>query len=600
MKGMKVMTLNQDKFYFSLLAGAKSVLKHKDTLNKINVFPVADGDTGTNLASLMNAILDESSADTSDKNKLLIVADRALEGARGNSGIIFAQYLNGLINELDTSKEDIDFESLLGAIDKAVPYAYDAVSEPVEGTMLTLMREWSETLALLKEKTQDITILLAESFDTLRHLLAETTEKLDVLKQNNVVDAGAKGFFHFVEGFMHYLRDGIMDEMYEDSFDANNSDNEGPENHEAFEEGDYRYCTEALITGENLSAKAIKKTLHDLGNSMVVAGNESKVRVHIHTNEPDKVFFRLRDFGHIKQQKVDDMKRQHEVRNARKYDTVIVTDSIADLPQTMVDRYQIQQIPLILTIEGSDYYDKLTITSDKFYQFMDELKDYPKSAQPNLKQMQNFFSYLSTYYKKIIVISVSSKMSGTHNVFKQAAKTLDDSVQIEVIDSKQNSGAQGLLVMRAAEMVDEGSKFKDIVQTLNTLRDKACILVSVKTLKYMVRGGRVSKATGVIGKITNLKPVISIDNTGEGIIFAKGFSVKMSTNKIFKHLEKVNQEHGIERYAIVHAKADARVTEYIAKAKAITGMDPIYTMDISTIVAMNAGIGTVAIAYITK
>lgn len=597
---MKAMTLGRDQFYLSLMAGARSVLRHKDTLNIINVFPVADGDTGSNLASLMHAILDESNIDVNEKNKLISVADRALEGARGNSGIIFAQYLNGLLTELDASKEDIDIESLFYAIDKAVPYAYDAISEPVEGTMITLMREWSETLNLLKQKTEDLVFILSESFNTLRTLLEETTEKLDVLKQNKVVDAGAKGFYHFIEGFMHYLRDGIMDEMYDDTFDESPDDNHHPENHEAFNEGDYRYCTEALISGGNLSAKDIKRTLHDLGDSMVVAGNERKVRIHIHTNEPDQVFFRLRDYGKIEQQKVDDMKRQYEIKNARKYDTAIVTDSIADLPQSVIDQYQVHQIPLVLTIEDSDYYDKLTITTDKFYQFMDELEEYPRSAQPNLKQMQNFFSYLSTYYKKIIVISVSSKMSGTYNVFAQAKKSLSDDIKFEVIDSKQNSGAQGLLVMRAAEMVDQGESFDTIVKTINDLREKTRILVSVKTLKYMVRGGRVSKVTGVIGKITNLKPVISIDETGEGIIYAKGFSVKMATNKIFKHLEKIHKEKGIERYAIVHAKADAKVKEYTEKAKALTGLDPIYTMNISAIVAMNAGIGTVAIAYITK
>ncbi len=597
---MNTTTFNKEKFYHSLMAGAKSVLRHKDALNEINVFPVADGDTGTNLASLMHAILDESDLKNDDKNTLKDIADRALEGARGNSGIIFAQYLNGLLIELDRREGEIDVDGLIDAIEKAVPYAYEAVSEPVEGTMITLMREWSESLKSLKQKTKDLIVLLSESFDALRKSLLQTTEKLDVLKQNKVVDAGAKGFFHFVEGFMQYLRDGVMDELYEDSFDAKDPEEGKPDNHESFEEGDYRYCTEALITGENLSAKAIKKTLHDLGNSMVVAGNDSKARIHIHTNEPQEVFFRLRDHGTIEQQKVDDMKRQHEVRNARKYDTAIVTDSIADLPQDLIDKYQIQQIPLPITIEGSDYYDKLTITSEKFYEFMDELKEYPKSAQPNLKQIQNFFSYLSTYYKNIIVISVSSKMSGTHNVFTQAKKALDKNVRLEVIDSKQNSGAQGLLVMRAAELIDEGREFNEIVDTINTLRDKARILVSVKTLKYMVRGGRVSKVTGVIGKIMNLKPVISIDESGEGIIFAKGLSIRMSTKKIFDHLEKMHKEHGIERYAVVHAKAPARVSEYIEKAKSITGMNPSYTMDISSIVAMNAGIGTVAIAYITK
>ncbi|QWB95603.1 DegV family EDD domain-containing protein [Mycoplasmatota bacterium] len=438
---MQTLTLNKNKLYLSILAGAKSVLKHKDILNTINVFPVADGDTGTNLASLMHSILSDSKSEENDNHKLLSIADRALEGARGNSGIIFAQYLNGLIYELDISKDDIDVTNLLNAMNKAVTYAYDAVSQPVEGTMITLMRAWSETLNQFNEQTKDMTVLFSKSFEKLEGFLFETTEQLDVLKKNHVVDAGAKGFYHFVEGLMYFIKDEFMDELYDDQFDVQSNAKE-PDNHEAFSDDDFRYCTEALITGENLSAKEIRVALHDLGNSLVVAGNEQKARIHIHTNEPHHVFLRLRDFGRIIEQKVDDMKRQYEVKNARKYNTVIVTDSIADLPQSLIDEYQIQQINLTLTIEGSDYYDKLTMTSKTFYKFMDELETYPTTTQPNLKHMQNFFSYLSTYYQNILVISVSSKMSGTYNVFQQAKKVIDKDTHIEVIDSKQNSGAK--------------------------------------------------------------------------------------------------------------------------------------------------------------
>jgi DegV family protein with EDD domain len=596
---MQTITLNKNKLYHSILAGAKSVLKHKDILNTINVFPVADGDTGTNLASLMQSILSEKQTENTDDQKLLAIADRALEGARGNSGIIFAQYLNGLIYELDISKDEIDVLNLLNAMNKAVTYAYDAVSQPVEGTMITLMRAWSETLTLVSEQTKDMTILFSKSFERLEECLLQTTEQLDVLKKNHVVDAGAKGFYHFVEGLLYFLKDEFMDELYDDQFDEHQKI-EGPEIHEPFKEDDFRYCTEALITGENLSAKEIRISLHDLGNSLVVAGNQNKARIHIHTNEPYTVFERLRTFGHIMEQKVDDMKRQYEVKNARKYNTVIVTDSIADLPQTLIDQYQIQQINLTLTIEGSDYYDKLTMTSKTFHKFMDELDTYPTTTQPNLKQMQNLFSYLSTYYKNILVISVSSKMSGTYNVYQQAKKVVNKDTMIEVIDSKQNSGAQGLLVMKAAEMIDNGIAFDKVVTKINELRDQTKILVRVKTLKYMVKGGRVSKVTGVIGDLVNLKPVVSIDSEGKGMIYTKAFSTITATRKIFSHIKDVLREKGIERYTIVYANYDKHTEAFIDKAKQVIGFDPVYTMEISAIVAMNAGIGTVAIAYISK
>lgn len=116
----------------------------------------------------------------------------------------------------------------------------------------------------------------------------------------------------------------------------------------------------------------------------------------------------------------------------------------------------------------------------------------------------------------------------------------------------------------------------------------------------MVRSGRVSKVTGVVGKVLNLKPVISIDENGKGIIFDKAFSIASSTKKIKAHVNKVMQEAGIERYAIVHGKAMDRALEYEAIFTKMTGLKPAYIMDISPIVAMSAGLGTVAIAYITK
>ncbi len=587
-------TLSNEKLYHSLMAGAKEVMKQKNTLNQMNVFPVADGDTGSNLASMMQTIVNESKLDASTKATLESIADAALVGARGNSGIIFAQYLNGFLIALSKGENEISLEQFIASVSEAVPYAYEAVNEPVEGTMITLMREWGEFVVKIKDNVKDFTDVLSRSHQYLKEQLEKTPEKLKVLKDNKVVDAGAKGFFHFIEGVMKFVKTGEMDDLYDDTFEPESNI---PKNDGDWENESYRYCTEALITGEKLKAKDIKVAMHELGDSLVVAGNETKVRVHIHTNEPQDVFYRLRDFGHIEFQKVDDMKKQYELVNQRKNDILLVTDSIADLPKSFIDEHQVYQIPINLMIEDSNYFDKLTITSERFYQFMDELETYPTSSQPSPKQMENLFSYLSTYYKKIVVISVSAKMSGTFNVIKNAIKKIKEA-DIRVIDSRQNSGAQGLLVMKAQELINEGKDIDTIEKTIETLRHKVKILVSVKTLKYMVRSGRVSKVTGVIGKVANLKPVISIDETGEGIIFSKGLSLASSNKTIKKHVEKIANEKGIDRYAIVHANALNRAESYTKTFKDIIGKEPLYTIDISTVVAMNAGIGTVAIAYL--
>ncbi len=301
--------------------------------------------------------------------------------------------------------------------------------------------------------------------------------------------------------------------------------------------------------------------------------------------------------GQIAEQKVDDMKRQFETANHRKYPIALVTDSIADLPESMIDQYQIHMYPLNLLINDTNYYDKVTIQNSRFYELMDSVKTYPTSSQPNAKNLENFFSFLTTYYKDVIVVTVSKKMSGTYQAFVDAAAKFKNA-RINIIDSKQNSGSEGLLVMKAAEMIDQGLPYEEILETVESLTAKSKILVSVKTLKYMVRSGRVSKVTGLLGKIMNLKPVISIDEDGNGIIFEKSLSLKSSNKKIQTHIENVQQTEGIETYAIVHCNALDRAQEYALKYEKIIGKKPAYIMDISTIIAMNAGIGTVAIAYI--
>ncbi len=593
---MNTLTLDRERFYRSFMAGAKEVIRHKNNLNDINVFPVADGDTGSNLASLMHTILKESRLDETNEKTFKSIADAALYGARGNSGIIFAQYVNGLLEGL-YDKEEITLADFIASIEAAVPHAYEAVETPVEGTMITLMRDFAKSMQSLKTNIKDFSDALGGAYEHLKTSLHKTKDAMKRLRNRDVVDAGAKGFVHFVEGFMMYVKTGedIAGEVLDETLTMEKTD------HVDFAKETHRYCTEALLTGKDLPRQKIREGMKDLGDSLVVAGNDETVRLHIHTDRPQDVFYRLRPYGIIREQKVDDMKKQHDIVHNRKQRIALVTDSIADLPSRYVDEKQIHMIPINLMIEDSNYYDKLTISSANFYRFMDELSTYPKSAQPNQKQVENFYSFLASYYDEILVLSVSKKMSGTYNVFRQAADSLKGGkTKIAVVDTRQNSGAEGLLVMKAQEWIEEGRSLQEVKEGIEALREKTRILVSVKTLKYMVRSGRLNKVSGVVGKIMNLKPVVSIDAEGEGIIFDKALSLKKATKKIAAHVETIANENGVERYAIVHANAPERAKEYERLFTEKLNQRPAYIMDISTVVAMNAGIGTVAIAYIER
>jgi DegV family protein with EDD domain len=583
--------LTNELIFKSFMIGAKNVINEKNNLNAINVFPVPDGDTGSNLAFMMTSILERSKLGQDSMETLRSIADAAIVGARGNSGIIFAQYIYGF--SMGIKKEIIDKEAFVEIVTEASNSAYKAIAKPVEGTIITLMRSWALSLKHLKDAAGDFIDLMMKSFKQAKQDLVKTTEMLAVLKENKVVDAGAKGFVHFIEGFVKALKGedvsmdfegvGIIDHPHVDHLDETQT----------------RYCTEALLRGNHFNADELKPILETLGDSLVVAGSDRTLRIHVHTDHPEDVFAYLSSIGRLAEQKVDDMKMQFEVVNQRNYPIALVTDSIADLPVELVEKYQIRMVPLNLMINKTSFLDKVTIHSSRFYDMMNTLKVYPTSSQPNAKSLENFFSFLTTYYNDVIVLTVSQKMSGTYQAFVDAASKFGKH-DIRVVDSRQNSGAEGLLVLKAAQMIEAGNKIDDIVASLERLRQQTKILVSVKTLKYMVRSGRVSKVTGWVGRVLNLKPVISIDEAGNGIIFNKGLSLHSSNNKIKKHVEEVQKTYGIETYAIVHANATNRANGYAKVYEEIIGKKPEYVMDISTVVAMNAGIGSVAIAYIRK
>ena len=594
---MSIMYLDNEKLYYSFLSGAQEVIRNKRVLNEINVFPVADGDTGSNLASTMNSIIKDAKILQSVKGTMSSIADAALTGARGNSGIIIAQYINGIFISLG-DEEKITMSSFAETVNDAVPHAYHAIANPVEGTIITVIKDWAEAVYSLRNIALDFHELLSRSMVTAAKSLKDTTYQLKVLEDSKVVDSGAKGFVYFIEGFTEFLKTGKFDATVQVESD-DISFTEYPDHKHG--EISYRYCTEALVSSQNLDLDLLREELGEFGDSLIVAGNDHRAKIHIHSNAPEKVFHLLRKKGTILQQKADDMVRQNEDAYARKYEIALVTDSIADVPQEIIDAYQIHMVPISLIFDGTTYLDKVTMTPELFYPLLEEVTEYPKTTQPNQKQIENYLATLTSHYDQVIIITVAAEQSGTNNVFRKASeKFVRNKKRIEVIDSRQNSGAEGLLVMKAAELIHAGHDFDHIVRTIEGLRDKTRILVSVNTLKYMVRSGRLGKISGLAGKIMNLKPVVSLDKNGKGMIEGKAFSEKANTRMIMNILRKTDAEKGITRYAIGHANDPKRAQEFRESCVKILGKEPDYIMNISPIVGMSAGVGSVAVSYMCE
>ncbi len=593
--GVAISGLDGHQLFQALTSGLHRVQRKQDYLNRINVFPVPDGDTGTNLAVTLSYALESADVSESAGETMSSIADAALVGARGNSGIIFAQFLSGMAEALRDTPQ-VAKHRFAHAAENAHKRAYEAVTRPKEGTILTVMHAWSDALHREVDSAQSIAELLRKAGPALAEALEKTREMLPALKAAGVVDAGASGFAEFIAGAERFIggkvaapfmsRKGAKRQLsLDDTLDLHGGG-----------EIRFRYCTEALVSGEALDREALRRALAPLGDSLIVAGSEELARIHIHTDQPALAFATLTASGRVVQQKVDDMHLQYEVAHKRKYPIAIVTDSTCDLPQEILDRYQIQIVPLHIIAGESEYLDKLTIDSEQFFELADRSPQFPTSSQPSSALFTRIFSYLSTYYDSIIAIHVSSRISGTASTGAQAAQALTGAKQISVIDSRQVSCSLGLVVLRAAEAVAAGKSHDEVVSEVESYIRKAELLVSVRTLEYFVRGGRVKPVAGALGKVLNLKPIISVDAEGTPIRFGKAFSERRNVAKIAEMVARRHAESPLRCYSVVHGHDLEAARELTTALEQRLGFPPLYVEEISPVLALHAGRGTTAVA----
>jgi DegV family protein with EDD domain len=586
------------RLYYTFIAGARKVIEHQVELNKINVFPVSDGDTGTNLASTIRAVVDSLRPHRSYKITADKIAETTLVNARGNSGIIFAQFLYGMSIETGNFKT-ITIKQFAESIKNSVHYIYEAVANPVEGTMLTVIKDWANYIYDSRNRITDFNQLFISSLSVLHKSLIETKSKLAVLAKANVVDAGARGFVFFVEGITDFITNRNLKELIQVKAETALFE----ELEETLpEKVDFRYCTEALIKNSSLDNKSLLTILEKYGNSVVVAGSEKIRRLHLHTNNPAGLFNELRNTGTFSFQKADDMIRQSEVVHNRKWEIALVTDSTCDLAQDIIDNYQINMLPININFGENHYLDKITIQPEQFYTLLKENKDYPKSSQVNEKSFTNLYSHLASHYDSIIAIHLSDKLSGTFNSSQKAARAISKEFNkpISVINSKNISGALGLIILRTAQAIEAGYSHDQVVNMAEKWTNNVRIFISVRTIKYLVRGGRVSAARGLIARILNINPIVSIDESGKAIVFDKTFNQKANMEKVMGYITKISREKSIWNYTVLHANNTEAAQWFSEKMETLTNKKPASVVNISPILGANAGIGAAAVALLLE
>ena len=581
--------------YYTFIAGARKVLEHQIELNRINVFPVNDGDTGTNLAATIRLVIESLKPHRSYKITADRIAEATLINARGNSGIILAQFFYGLSIETGDLMR-VTLKQFAESIQRSVRYIYEAVADPVEGTMLTVIKEWADFIYHSRSRFTDFNKLLASSYDILLKSLQQTKTKLKILAKNNVVDAGAKGFVLFVEGILEFINSRNVKELIHAKIKTFSF----PKIEEVIaEKVTARYCTEAVIKNCSLSNPEIKSILSSYGDSIVVAGSERLKRIHVHTDTPAMLFDELRHSGIFTFQKADDMLRQSESVYRRKWNIALVTDSTCDLSQELIDKYQVYMLPINISFGENNYLDKITIHPEQFYNLLKESPDHPKSSQVNETTFLNLYSHLASSYDSIISIHLSDKLSGTYNSSVNAAKKISTEFNkpVSVINSKNLSGSLGLIVLRTALAIESGYSHDHIVSMLEEWVSGTRLFVSVRTMKYLVKGGRVSMVKGQLARLLNINPIVTIDETGKAVVFGKTFNRKANMEKVLSSIRSQTRGKKIWNYIVLHANNEYAANWYSRKMEKLSGLKPVSVCNISPVIGANAGEGAAAVAF---
>jgi DAK2 domain fusion protein YloV len=290
----------------SIVASLKWLVAKQALLNKLNVYPVPDGDTGTNMVLTLKSAV-ESIGGSDDELAALTksLSDGALLGARGNSGVILSQIIRGFTDGL-AGKKRMDVRELAESFNKAVERAYTAIANPVEGTILTVLRESAREAAATAESDPDIIHYLERLHDEAVQSLERTPDMLPALKEAGVVDSGAMGFVCIVEGILRLIRGEDLDAQVS----ADMQLSAGPVITESY--AGPRFCTEFILHCGDDGQTTLREFLQGRGESLVFVADTGLARVHIHSDEPAEILRFARGLGEVSREKVDDMKSQHE------------------------------------------------------------------------------------------------------------------------------------------------------------------------------------------------------------------------------------------------------------------------------------------------
>jgi hypothetical protein len=600
---MRIEYLDGERLRRSLVAGCEYVKERRAELNRINVFPVPDGDTGTNLALTASAIADRLRNHRDPSVGVIAhgAADAAILGARGNCGMILSHYLLGFSRAVQ-ARDRLDAPGFAEALQQAVQHVYRSLERPVEGTIITVMREVAEEA--MASARRDYADLIERLLARARETLERTPDMLPVLKAAGVVDAGAKGFVHLFEGIVAYLHGdpfvALTDVPVFDGVAAAAGRIELPAASEQ-----YRFCTEVLVRGATLPpADEVRAQLRGHGDSLIVIRGDDLIKVHIHTDAPDAVFEYLRGFGRIVTHKAEDMAVQHaavaraaggNLQLARRPITIL-TDSACNLPDEVIRAHGIHVVPMLLVFDHEVLRDGIDIDAGTF---VDRLRagERATTSQPSPATFIDGYRRAAEDGETVIAPMVGSTLSGTVRSAEAAARLLDD-VAVRVYDTKAAGLSQGMLALLAAELAEAGRTADEIIEELDRVRSRSGTLLTVEVYDNLLASGRVGRGKVMVAGWLDIKPILELAPDGRVFPVAAVRGSRQTLPRILAILEqRIPPDARAVRFGVMHVGRPEIALEITDALRSRFGEREILEVPATPVLATHLGPGAWGIAY---
>lgn len=586
----------------ALIAGARRVISRRDWLNRINVFPVPDGDTGNNLALTLGTVLSGALQRRASGVGTLLrrVGDHAVDGARGNSGAILAQFFSGLADAVGT-RVSLDRRGLAEAARSAARSARAAMAEPKEGTMLSVIHAFSEALAKAaeqgggdrREEGRELRPWFEAALAQAQLALKRTPEQLPVLRKAGVVDAGGQGFVDLLEGIGDFL---ARRPLAADGHDGAAFDPDISGVHEALHaeraevDPTHRWCTECLLVGESLDRGGLQTLLADLGaDSVVVAGGAQRVKVHAHVARPAAMFEALGRFGRVESTKADDMLAQARSAGAPG-GCVVLTDSSADLPEGLADALNLHVVPLRVNFGEHDYLDRISISPTEFYARLRHGLLLPRTSQPPVGDFRRQFEFLLSHHADVVYVGLSRAVSGTLQAAEAAAQR-GQPARIHVFDTANAAGGQALLAIAAAEKAAQGASATEVLAHLDMLRPRTLTFALARDIRHAIRGGRVPRWAGVIASVLRAIPIARMTPAGQMKPCAALFGGQRVPERFATYVARQAPKAQRWRLVVGHCDAEAEAAEVLAALRVRLEVHEAWQVETGPAIGAHAGPG---------